>query len=107
MKSSTLRFALVLLAVTVALAACRRGESAAPGTTETIAPAAPQPQPTGTDAMTQTVDIEDGRSEAEGGALNNPTTAATSTTSTAPTTTATAPEVPAVSPPPATKTTTR
>jgi hypothetical protein len=59
---------LLLAAVLLALPACRGRETAAGGeATETIAPAAPQPAPTGTDAMTQTVDIEEGRTDAEGG----------------------------------------
>jgi len=63
------------------------------GATQTIAPSAPQPAPTGTDAMTQTVDIEDSRSEDDGGALTGkqtarvPGTATTSTTVTSKTTT--------------------
>lgn len=55
------------------LAACERRGAAranAPGqpTTQTISPAAAKPAPTGTDAITQTVDIEDSRSVEEGGA---------------------------------------
>lgn len=47
-------------------------------TSDTVAPAAPKPVPdTSTDSMTQTVDIEDSRSMAEGG------TAADSASSTA------------------------
>ena len=36
--------------------------------TQTIAPADARPAPTGTDAMTQTVEVEDSRSEEDGGA---------------------------------------
>ena len=50
------------------------GNSAAQ--TETIAPANAQPAPTGTDALTQTTEVEDSRSEADGG-VTSP--AATST----------------------------
>lgn len=97
MKTSIMRSLVVLVSVTLLLAACNPRENVA-GTeaTETIAPATPQPQPTGTDAMTQTVNIEDSRTDADGGALTNPggvsaaspTTTATDTaaTSTAPTT---------------------
>jgi|GEM_PF-2986717 len=75
----------------VAAAACGKRESAATGSaTETIAPAPPQPATTGTDALTQTVDVEDSRSEAEGGALTEPTTAQTSTASATTSTTSTA-----------------
>jgi hypothetical protein len=89
-KSSTTRFILVLILLALPLAgACKRGETAANATSETIAPAAPQPATSGTDAMTQTVDIEDSRSEAEGGALTETTTATVPMTATATTTTTT------------------
>jgi len=60
--------------------ACRERKQEPAGTvqTQTIAPAAAQPSPTGTDAMTQTVDVEDGRSVDDGGVVaNRPTTATT------------------------------
>ena len=98
MKRSNTRL-LILLTAILALSACgKRETSAAGGSTETIAPAQPQPAPTGTDAMTQTVDVEHGRSEAEGGALAPAgtmtdtaldTAAATGTTGSAPPTTTT------------------
>ena len=73
------RAVIILLSVILALAACRRrhenGDASGAPATQTIAPAQAEPAPTGTDAMTQTVDIEDSRSEEEGGALNNPQTA--------------------------------
>lgn len=97
MKNSILR-CLLALAVSLPLVACRDRETAAGGdATETIAPAQPQPETTGTEAMTQTVHVEDGRSEAEGAALTDTryptTTAPTTTTGTTATTpvTATAP----------------
>ena len=73
------RAVIILLSVVLALPACRGrhesgGASGAPAT-QTIAPAQAEPAPTGTDAMTQTVDIEDSRSEEEGGVLNHPQTA--------------------------------
>jgi hypothetical protein len=68
---------LVVLLAALALPACRNRETAGGEATETIEPAAPQPAPTGTDAMTQTVNVEQGRSEAEGGGLTSPTTADT------------------------------
>ena len=75
--------ALVVLAlIAVVLGGCKGRESASGGATETIAPAQPKPASTDSDAMTQTVDVEDGRSEDEGGALNNPTTAQTNTAKT-------------------------
>lgn len=95
MTKSVLRFVVFLAVSTVVLAGCHR-ETKATGSaaTETIAPAAPQPEATGTDAMTQTVDIEDSRSEADGGALTSPnakvppaSTSTTATTTTAATTT--------------------
>ena len=65
------------------MAGCRRPEANQPSTiTETIAPAAPQTAPTGTEAMTQTVDIEDSRSEAEGGVITSPPPAKTTTSTT-------------------------
>jgi hypothetical protein len=61
------------------LVACPRHRSgandASSAQTATIAPAVAQPAPTGTDSMTQTVDIEDSRSEDDGGAITNPQTA--------------------------------
>ena len=89
-----IKVAAVLLIALAALA-CKK-ENAATGTaaTETIAPAQPQPGQTGTGDLTQTVDIEDSRSEADGGVLTKPgatettaTTATTSTTATSATTT--------------------
>ena len=73
-KTATL---LLLIVLTLALAAgCRgRKSSSATGTaqtTQTIAPAAAQPAVNGGDAVTQTVDVEDGRSEEDGGVLTNP-----------------------------------
>jgi hypothetical protein len=78
--------------VAFALSGCRgRESSATSGATETIAPAQPQPGTTETDAMTQTVDIEDGRSEADGATLaeRGTDTVATPTTTTPTTTTPT------------------
>lgn len=104
MKRSFVPSLVVLLALVVVLPGCGRDETAAGDGTETIEPAKPLPEPTGTEAMTQTVDIEGGRSEAEGGGLTNPdsttaataagtggTTATTATTATATTTSTAAP----------------
>ena len=70
-----IRKLLLITSLPLALAACRGKEGAgAQGaqTTQTIAPAAAKPAPNGNEALTQTVDIEDGRSEAEGGVLASP-----------------------------------
>jgi hypothetical protein len=65
---------IVALAV-VSFTACGRHRSGSSDTTSsqtaTIAPAQAPAAPTGTEALTQTVDVEDGRSEDEGGALVN------------------------------------
>ena len=87
---------LAVVTLVFALSDCRGRESSSAGGTETIAPAQPQPGDTaGTDAMTQTVDIEDSRSVADGASLTQsdsstaPTTTATVTTATVTTTTVT------------------
>jgi hypothetical protein len=95
---SVFRFMVFLALGALAIAGCHRESKAGSASTETIAPAAAQPDSSGTEGMTQTVDIEDSRSEADGGALTSPgTTTGTTTTTTAATTTA----------PPAPTTTTR
>lgn len=75
---------------------CARDESAARSDQETATIARPEPMPgeLGTDAMTQTVELEDGRSENEGGILTEgggpddvPATATTQATTTTTTTT--------------------
>jgi hypothetical protein len=68
---------LILSAIVSLFVACHRRETRAPGaaqppTTQTIAPADARPAPTGTDAMTQTVEVEDSRSEEDGGATTAP-----------------------------------
>lgn len=90
MKRPLISLLAVCAVLLLALPSCRRNEQARDGEAhETIAPATPQPAPTGTDAMTQTVDIEQGRSEAEGGGLTSSTdTIATGTSGTTTTTTA-------------------
>jgi hypothetical protein len=81
-KAATL---LVLIVISVALvtAGCRGRKSsvttATTPKTETIAPATGQPAANGGDAVTQTVDVEDGRSEDDGGVLTNPQTKTTGT----------------------------
>ena len=66
---------LILMSLALLAPGCRgKGPSAtttAP-TTQTIAPADGQPSTNGGDAVTQTVDVEDGRSEDDGGVLTNP-----------------------------------
>ncbi len=79
-KTATLSL-LILLTLALSAAGCGgRKSSSATGTaqtTQTIAPAAAQPAVNGSDAVTQTVDVEDGRSEDDGGVLTNPQTAKT------------------------------
>ena len=69
----------ILALIAVVAGGCKDRETAS-GATETIEPAKPQPAATDSDAMTQTVDIEAGRSEAEGGVPTNPSTAPTTET---------------------------
>lgn len=84
MKRSTVAIMVLGLALTLALGGCRNGEKVAgeDGATQTIEPAKPQPDLTSTEAMTQTVDVEKGRSEAEGRGTEAAGTAATETTGT-------------------------
>ncbi|HYR28550.1 MAG TPA: hypothetical protein VEU30_08795 [Thermoanaerobaculia bacterium] len=99
MKTSLQRSLAIALLIALAALACNREDKAANTTaaTETIAPAQPQPDATGTGDLTQTVDIEGSRSASEGGALNDGTAQPTDTSSTTgtvappPTTTSTAP----------------
>jgi len=88
LKTSLQRSLAIALLIALAALACNRGEKAANTTaaTETIAPARPQPDATGTGDLTQTVDIEDSRSESEGAALNQGTAQPTETSSTTGTT---------------------
>lgn len=75
MKRPTAGILVIIMLSALSFSACNRQETAASGeVTETIAPATPQPAPTGTDAMTQTVDIEAGRTDAEGGTLTGTAT---------------------------------
>ena len=74
MKNALVGFAVIAMICV----GCKGRESASGGATETIAPAEPKPASTDSDAMTQTVDVEAGRSEAEGGTAT--TTQATGTT---------------------------
>jgi hypothetical protein len=70
--SSTMRSFVVAVSVVLALGACKGRETAGGAeVTETIAPAEPQPAPMGTDAMTETVDVEDSRSISEGATLED------------------------------------
>lgn len=66
---------LMSIALLLVLAAgCGREQSAATGTetTGTFKPPEPKPGELGTDAMTQTVELDDGRSENEGGHITTP-----------------------------------
>ena len=92
---TTLRMLAVTMLIALAALGCKREQKAGgAASTETISPATPQPEQTGTGDLTQTVDIEDSRSEAEGAALtdrNQPATTDTLTTTTTTTTTTTPP----------------
>jgi len=90
MKTFRSRF-LVTFVCFVALAfiayACReRKHASGPGAvqTQTVAPAAAQPSANGTDDMTQTVDVGDGRSEADGGFMTDTAAGTTTTAAKAP-----------------------
>ncbi|HEX9460703.1 MAG TPA: hypothetical protein VGA84_16260 [Thermoanaerobaculia bacterium] len=70
-----MRKLLILMSLALLAPGCRGKLSSATTTapaTQTIAPAAGQPSTNGSDAVTQTVDVEDGRSEDDGGVLTNP-----------------------------------
>ncbi|MDQ3280951.1 MAG: hypothetical protein M3Q69_06030 [Acidobacteriota bacterium] len=72
MKKTIVSLLVVLAALALAFPGCKGREKAAGGAggTETIAPAPPQPATANdSDALTQTVDVEAGRSDAEGGGL--------------------------------------
>lgn len=79
---------LIVMSIAVLAAGCgwRKSSSSATTTTvtQTIAPAAGQPAVNGGDAVTQTVDVEDGRSEDDGGVLTNPSRGKTTTAAKAP-----------------------
>jgi hypothetical protein len=81
-KRTVLHAVIVFFCIAAAAFACgRRTQSQPAGSvhTQTVAPAAAQPAPTGTDAMTQTVDVGDGRSEADGGVDTDPARTAAAT----------------------------
>jgi hypothetical protein len=83
-KSSTKRSLAIAVSLLLALGACKgREQKAHDESTATIAPAQPQPGETGTDAMTQTVELGDGRSVSEGAASEEGVTPSTSTVDTA------------------------
>lgn len=100
MKERLITLVAVALLIVPLASGCRSREKAQGGgvdDTATIAPAEGKPSPTGNDAMTQTVDVENGRSENEGGAITDPSLDTVAPTSTAPAateTTATTPPVP-------------
>ena len=96
MKRSIVSIVVIGAALTLAgaltLTGCRSREKALDSATQTIEPAKPQPD-TDTVALTQTVDVEKGRSEVEGRNANGADitatgdTAATTTSGTSVTTT--------------------
>lgn len=70
MKRTAVQSLVVVAALALVLACGGREPARAPSqTTETVAPAAAEPSATGTDALTQTVDVEDSRSEEDGGTV--------------------------------------
>jgi hypothetical protein len=85
-KHSAMRSFLMLSLFFVALAGCREQKAAQTTTaaTQTMAPAAAPAAPNGSDAMTQTVDVEDSRSEAEAGSVANGGSAPAAATTAAP-----------------------
>ncbi|HYC60003.1 MAG TPA: hypothetical protein VEK79_10620 [Thermoanaerobaculia bacterium] len=83
MKRAIVSIVVLVLALALALGGCRNSEQkAGDEATQTIAPAKPQPDLTGSDAMTQTVDVEKGRAENEGHGTEAAGTATTATTTT-------------------------
>ena len=84
MIKRVLQYILVVLAVLAIPLACKPRNEAATTTddTQTISPAAARPGQTGTAEMTQTVELQDGRSEAEGGVLSDSRVAGTVTDTT-------------------------
>jgi hypothetical protein len=79
-KATVSILALTCLLFTAGACRGRGGSARGAAGTDTIAAPPPQPAPTGTDAMTQTVDIEDSRSVDDGGVLTNPQTGTATTT---------------------------
>ena len=81
-----MRSFVIAVLLLVALGACKGKETQAHDeSTATIAPAQPQPGETGTDAMTETIELGDGRPVSEGGSSEEGTTATPATdTATAP-----------------------
>ena len=82
MMRGEMKRGVLMLCVILSAAAChreRRHQAGNPAaSTQTVAPAAAQPAPTGTDAMTQTVNVEDSRTVDDGGTPTaHPTATAT------------------------------
>jgi hypothetical protein len=79
---------LIVMSIAVFASGCGWRKSSASNSTapvtQTIAPAAGQPSANGGDAVTQTVDVEDGRSVDDGGVLTNPRPGKTTTAAKAP-----------------------
>ena len=94
----------IAVSIVLALGACKGREQAHDESTATIAPARPQPAETGTDAMTQTVELGDGRSVSEGGVAAEGATATTPGAATDTATTAPMTENPTTTIPPTTTT---
>lgn len=91
MKRSSVCILVIYASLTLLLGGCRKEEKATgESATQTIEPAKPQPD-TDTVALTQTVDVEKGRSEVEGRNASGADITATETVSTTISTTTTAP----------------
>lgn len=90
MKRSIVSIVVISAALTLALGGCRNREKALDeSATQTIEPAKPQPD-TDTAELTQTVDVEKGRSEVEGRNASGADITATGDTTSATTTSTTA-----------------
>jgi hypothetical protein len=87
-KRSIVSIVVLGAVLTLALGGCRSREKAVDSATQTIEPATPQPD-TDTVALTQTVDVEKGRSEVEGRNANGADITATGDTAAATTTSTT------------------
>ena len=73
MKRAATPLVLMTVALTFAPLGCKRQPKSSAPATQTIAPASAPPAPTGTDAMTQTVEVDDSRSENDGGVTSDTT----------------------------------
>ncbi len=77
MKRAATPLVLMTAALVLAPFGCKRQPKSSAPATQTIAPASAPPAPTGTDAMTQTVEVDDSRSENDGGVSSDTTSTTT------------------------------